>query len=396
MSLPILSVSDAAAKRVRHFDPWVYRDELEAPPPTIPDGEIVELADRRGTFLAYAFYSGRSHIAARVVSTQRAEPFDRALLTRRLTAALARRKDIAGTNARRLVYSEADALPGLIVDQYAEWLVLQVRTAGMERWKPHVIDALRSIVKPSGILERSDKEFRDEEGLAPAAGVLAGQVPERFQIEEHGLRFWVDPRRGHKTGFYLDQRDTRRFVRGLIRPNERVADVFAYTGAFGITAASQGASVVCVEQQEPLLDLLRENAALNGVGDRIERVAADAFYWLEAKASAGERFDWVLLDPPSLAKSRADIQKGRQALHHLLVNALALLGETGTLVLSLCAYHLLGLAEEIMRIAAEDKGMRLRVLGVTMQAPDHPWVLQQPATRYLMSWTVRADGPPAA
>jgi 23S rRNA (cytosine1962-C5)-methyltransferase len=124
----------------------------------------------------------------------------------------------------------------------------------------------------------------------------------------------------------------------------------------------------------------------------VERVAAAAFYWLEAKAAGRERFDWVLLDPPSLAKSKADVQKGRQALHHLLVNALALLGGTGTLVLSLCTYHLLGVAEEILRIAAEERGLRLRVVAVTMQAADHPWILQLPMSRYLVSWTLRADG----
>ena len=396
MPCPILSVSPAAAKRVQHHDCWVFRDELDPPADPPPNGEVVELADRHGRFLAYAFYSGSSHIAARVVSLERDQTVDRSLLKRRLAAALERRQAIRDTNARRLVFSEADGLPGLIVDQYADSLVLQMRTAGMERWKTAVVDALRELVKPAGILERSDKEFRDEEGLPPVVQLLHGRVPERIRIEEHGLHFWVDPHRGHKTGFYLDQRDTRRLIRELIQPGQRVADVCAYTGAFGIGAASRGARVVCVEQAEPLLELVRENAALNGVEERIERVAADAFYWLEAKAAQGERFDWVLLDPPSLAKSKAEVLKGRQALHHLLVHALALLTEKGTLVLSLCTYHLLGLAEEILRIAAAECGARLRVVAVTMQAADHPWVLQMPMTRYLMSWTVRRDGPPAA
>jgi 23S rRNA (cytosine1962-C5)-methyltransferase len=168
--------------------------------------------------------------------------------------------------------------------------------------------------------------------------------------------------------------------------------VCAYTGAFSVAAASRGARVVAVEQQEPLLELVRENARLNGVEDRVERVAADAFYWLEAKAAQAERFDWVLLDPPSLAKSKIDVLKGRRALHHLIVNALSLLGDQGTLALSLCTYHLLGLAEEILRIAAAERRARLRVLAVTTQAGDHPWILQMPATRYLMTWTVRRDG----
>jgi 23S rRNA (cytosine1962-C5)-methyltransferase len=396
MAFPVVTISHQAAKRVQHFDCWVFRDELTGPAPAVPDGEVVELSDPHGRFLGYAFYNSHSHIAARVVSTARDAPVDAALIRRRISAAIARRESITGTNARRLVFSESDALPGLIVDQYAEHLVLQVRTAGMERWRNAVLDALRSEIAPAGILERSDKEFRDDEGLPPLVQLLDGRVPDRIQIEEHGLRFWVDPHHGQKTGFYLDQRDTRRVVRELIQPGERVADVCAYTGAFSVGAASSGARVVSVEQQEPLLDLIRENARLNGVDDRIERVAADAFYWLEAKARQKERFDWVLLDPPSLAKSKADVLKGRSALHHLVVNALALLGDHGTLVLSLCTYHLLGVAEEILRIAAAERSARLRVLAVTMQAGDHPWILQMPATRYLMSWTARRDGSQAA
>ncbi len=392
MPYPTLTVSPQAAKRILHHDCTVFRDELEAPAEPLPNGEVVELSDRHGQFLAYAFYSISSHIAARVVSTDRAQIVNRDLIHRRLTTSLKRREAIRDTNATRLVYSESDGLPGLIVDQYAEVLVLQIRTAGMERWKDAAVDALRSLVRPAGILERSDKEFRQEEGLPAVTQLLEGRVPERIRIQEHDLQFWVDPHHGQKTGFYLDQRDTRRLVRDLIQPEQRVADVCAYTGSFGIGAASRGARVVCVEQQEPLLELVRENAILNGVADRVERVAADAFYWLGAKASQGERFDWVLLDPPSLAKSKADVLKGRQALHHLLINALALLTKQGTLVLSLCTYHLLGLTEEILRIAAAERGTRLRVLAVTMQAADHPWILQMPASRYLMSWMVRRDG----
>ena len=396
MACPQLEVAPSAAKRIQHFDCWVFRDELTTPPSSIPNGEIVELIDRHNTFLAYAFYSARSHIAARVISTERDRPCDRALLAERLLSAIAKRAAVRDTNAKRLVFSEADGLPGLIVDQYAEILVLQSRAAGMERWKSTIVDLLRDAVHPAGILERSDKEFREEEGLPPLTQVLAGTVPERIRIEEDGLTFVVDPHHGHKTGFYLDQRETRRAVRALIRPGEHVADVCAYTGSFGIGAASRGASVVCVEQEEPWLALAKENAALNRVEDQMEYVAADVFYWLEAKAHGRERFDWVLLDPPSLAKSKTETLKARQALHWLLVHALGMLNPQGTLVLSVCTYHLLNLTEEILRIAAAEREMRLRIRGLSMQATDHPWVLQMPMTRYLMSWLAQRDAPPAA
>jgi len=391
MALPQVIVAASAEKRVRNFDCWVFRDELTPPREAPANGDVVQLTDRRGTFLAYAFYSARSHVAARVVSTDPHQPVDRELLSQRLTAAVRRRSEVLATNAKRLVFSEADGLPGLIVDQYADVLVLQIRTAGMERWRTDVVDLLQGLLHPQGVLERSDKEFREDEGLPPATHVLAGTVPERILIEEDGLQFWVDPHHGQKTGFYLDQRDTRHRVRERIQPGARVADVFAYTGAFGVAAASRGARVVCVEQQEPYLALAKDNAVLNRVDDRMEWVAGDAFYWLEAAEHRGERFDWVLLDPPALAKSKADISKGRHALHRLLVHALGLLKAEGTLVLSVCAYHLLELAEEIVRIAAQQRGIRLRVRELSLQAADHPWIVQMPMTRYLMSWQVQRD-----
>jgi len=407
MAYPQLTVLPSAAKRIRHHDCWVFRDELASPTPSLAHGEAVELIDRQGAFLGYAFYSAAAHVAARVLSTDREAPVDRALLARRLRAALARRSGpdtnrvgvgagLRLTNARRLVYSEADGLPGLIVDQYGDHLVFQSRVAGLEPWKGAIVELLRDLLRPAGILERSDKAFRDEEGLPAVTAVHTGSVPERIGIEEDGLRFWVDPHHGQKTGFYLDQRDTRRAVRQLIQHGERVADVFAYTASFGIGAAERGAQVVCVEREEACLALAKEHAGVNGVADRIEWVAGDAFYWLEAHAAGRERFDWVLLDPPSLAKSRSEVFAGRRALHHLLVHALGLLTAEGTLVLSVCTYHLLGLAEEILRIAAAERGMRLRIRAVTMQATDHPWVLQMPMTRYLMSWMAQRDGSPAA
>ena len=396
MAYSQLTVSPSAAKRLRNFDCWVFRDELIPQHPAPASGEVVELVDPHGAFLAYAFYSAQAHIAARVISAQPTEPVERALFAERLRSAIAKRADIAGTTARRLVSSEADGLPGLIVDQYGDHLVLQIRTAGLEPWRAVLVELLRDAVRPKGILERSDKEFREEEGLAPATQVLTGSVPDRLLIEEDGLRFWVDPYHGHKTGFYLDQRDTRRALRALVRPGERVADVFAYTGAFAVGMASRGAHAVCVERDEGALALAKENAALNGVSDRLTFVSGDAFYWLEAKAASRERFDWALLDPPSLAKTKADVLKGRQALHHLLVHALGLLKPEGTLALSVCTYHLLGLTEEILRIAAAEQGARLRILTLTTQAADHPWILQIPATRYLMSWTAQRDGSRAA
>ena len=396
MPFPQVVVAPSATQRLRNFDCWVFRDELQKLPAALTNGECVELLDREGTFLGYAWYSTVSRVAARLITTDRHQPPDRSWLNRQLAAAIARRGALSGTNAKRLIFSEADGIPGLIVDQYGDYLVLQLRTAGADRLRSDITDELNRQLRPRGILERSDKEFRDDEGLPPVNQLLRGSVPDRLEILEDDLRFLVDPHQGHKTGFYLDQRETRRLVRQMIRPDDHVLDVCAYTGAFGIGAASRGARVTCVEQSLSHIALARDNATLNHLEDRIEFVTGDAFYWLEAAAQNRARYDWVLLDPPALAKSKADIPKARRALHQLLVPALKLLKDRGTLVLSLCTYHLLPLGEELLRMAAADAQRRLQIRAMSMQADDHPWILQMPMTRYLMSWFAQSSGPPAA
>ncbi len=382
-------------KRVRNHDAWVFRDELLNADSAIPSGEVVEVTDRHGGFVAYAFYNAHSHIPLRIVSLSEDEAIDAAWLRRRLAEAISQRASLTKTTAKRLIFSEADQLPGLIVDQYADYLVVQFRSAGMDRLRGMVVESLHALLRPNGMLERSDKEFREDEGLPATTQVLSGDVPKRILIEEGPLRFLVDPHRGLKTGFYLDQRPTRTRLLSLVEPNQQVLDTFSYTGSLGISAAKRGARVVCVEQQEAFIDLAKENARLNGVEDRIEWVAGDAFYWLPAQAEAKANFHWVFLDPPALAKQKTQVVKGRQALHHLVVHALKLLPPNGSLLLSVCTYHVLDLTEEIVRIASAEVGLRLRIRDQWLQAEDHPWILHVPATRYLTSWHFARDERPS-
>lgn len=390
MPLPRVAVVAQALKRVQNFDCWIFHDELLHTDQSLPAGEVVEVTDPKGHVIGQAFYHPQAHIALRMLSITPEVCIDAAFLQARLEDAIAKRHALTGTTAKRLVFSEADGLPGLIVDQYGRYLVVQFRTAGMDRFREAVIDLLRRRLHPQGILERSDKEFRQEEGLPAVTQTLHGTVPARILIEEDDLRFLVDPHQGLKTGFYLDQRDARRRLRSTVASNQMVLDTFSYTGAFGVTAASRGAHVICLEQHEPFIELAKENARLNGVADRMEFIAGDAFYWLEAARGRPRRFDCVVLDPPSLAKRKADVSKGRRALHHLLVQALGLLPSRGRLILSLCTYHLLDVAEEIIRIAAAQVHARLRVREQWLQASDHPWMIQIPPTRYLTSWVLDA------
>ena len=391
MTLPQVRIELKAAKRIRNFDCWIFRDELVKADAALPAGEVVEVADPRGGFVGYGFWHPTAHIAVRVGSHAAQQPLDAGWLSQRIAEAVARRGSIAGTNAARLVFSEADGVPGLIVDRYADYLVVQFRSAGLDRRRSDVVEILQRHLHPQGILERSDKAFRDEEGLPQVVRILAGEVPERILIEEAGLRFWVDPHHGAKTGFYLDQRTTRERIRRAVQPDQTFLDAFAFTGSLGIAAASRGARVICLEQHEPFLALAKDNAKLNHVSDRIDYVAGDAFYWLDLKANGSERVDWVSLDPPGLAKTKAELSTARRALHHLVHRGLQMLAPDGRLLLSICSYHLLGRVEEIVRIAAEDLRLRLTVEDAWRQAEDHPWILQLPASRYLASWQFARD-----
>ncbi len=214
-------------KKVRHFYPSVYREEVSEVAPSVNDGDLVAVLDTKGKWLAWGTYSSKSHIAIRVLSTTD-ERIDTEFFVRRFQQAAALRQHlISVTNAYRVVYGEADFLPGLIVDKYDD-TVVQVRTRGMERLRPLWFDALLAVLQPQSVYERSDMEGRREEGLVPVKGTLYGEVPERIEINEHGLRFFVDVRQGLKTGFFLDQRDNRKRMQEMVQPGERFLDLFGF------------------------------------------------------------------------------------------------------------------------------------------------------------------------
>ncbi|MCC6037461.1 MAG: class I SAM-dependent rRNA methyltransferase, partial [Armatimonadetes bacterium] len=276
------------SKKVQKFYPLVYRDEVQDVSPSVEDGDLVVLLDERGKFLAWGTYSAKSHVAFRVLTLQD-EPVDKDFFVNRFQKALEQRKHLWRiTNAVRLVHAEADFLPGLIVDRYGEFAVIQVRTKGMERLRNLWFEPLMELLKPKGVYERSDMEGRKEEGLTPFKGLLYGTVPERIEIVEHGLRFLVDVERGLKTGFYLDQRDNRKLVGELVQPGEQFLDLFAYTGAFSIYAATKGAECTAVEQHKHLVELGQEQAKLNGV--KVNFRCGNVFEELPKLASEGQQF----------------------------------------------------------------------------------------------------------
>ena len=392
--LPDIVLKAGKDRKVRNFHPWVYKDEIASlgraaermPPP----GGIVELKDSAGAFVAKGWFSPKARLAVRVLTREAGEDLDRAFFVRRLRRAKELRdRTLPGVEAYRAVHAEADDLPGIIVDSYAGHLVLQLRYAGADALRSTIADALEEVFAPKGIWERSDMEGRKEEGLEPRAGIVRGSVPGEVAFTEGGAKFRALVHTGHKTGFYLDQRENRDLIAARVRPGMKVLDAFASTGAFSVRAALAGAEVVSVEKDPAAAAAIEAHARDNGVAERITVRNADAF---DDLAKLPEKsFDIAIVDPPAIAKKKEEQGTARWGFVTLSKLALGRLKPGGLLFVSSCAYHLSPtLLEETVRIAGGETSRRLRVVTETFQPPDHPWILQIPETLYLKSLLVEA------
>jgi 23S rRNA (cytosine1962-C5)-methyltransferase len=340
--------------------------------------------------LARGYYNPRSKIPVRLLSWDADETIDAVFFARRLAAAVGRRREILGseTTAARLVMSEADQLPGLIVDQYEDFLVVQALTAGMERWLPTITAALGQQLTPRGMYERSHDAVRELEGLPVRAGVLAGAPPpdQGVLFKENGHRFLCSLHAGHKTGYYLDQRDNHRLVGDLAR-GRRVLDCFSYTGGFSVHAAARGAAaVVSVDASEPALKRLEEHFALNELAGRCPHdvYSGDAFAVLRDMAQSGEQFDLIILDPPKFAASGAQVEKAARGYKDINLSALKMLRPGGLLATYSCSGHISAdLFQKIIFGAAADAGTDAQIVASMQQAPDHPVLLSFPESCYL-------------
>lgn len=369
-------------KKLQHGYPWVQRGEISEVSGSLTPGALVRVVNFRNETLGIGTFNPMTRFPVRLLTTED-EPIDRAFFERRIERALQHRQHVVhDTNAMRILFSEADGLAGLIVDQYADYLVVQVRTAGMERLRDLWLTTLIEQLEPKGIIERSDMASRSEEGLEPFAGVLHGDAPELIEIEESGLLFLVPTDAGRKTGFYLDQRENRRRLAAHVRPGERVLDLFCYTGAFALYAARAGAHAIGVDILPDAIDLAEVHARLNQV--EAHWIVENAFDWLPKAAEQGAQFDWIVLDPPAIAKRQDQKDSLRWAIWKLVYNSLPLLREGGRLVVCSCAYQL-SLTEmlDTTRLAATDRHTPLFLEEITFQAPDHPYLLQFPESLYL-------------
>ncbi|OPY01083.1 MAG: Ribosomal RNA large subunit methyltransferase I [Syntrophorhabdus sp. PtaB.Bin047] len=387
-----LTVRKDRSGPVRGFHPWVFSKALAPIPEGLAPGEPVELYDESGSFLASGYFNSYGQISVRLWGHKKDEPVGTDFFVRRMERAgdIRRRYvESPGTNAYRMVNGESDLLPGLIVDRYGEYLVVQFHTRGMERWKPEVMEALITAFGPRGIWERSDVSVRNVENLGAVRGLLHGSVPDTIEILENGLRFLVDVREGQKTGFFLDQRDKRSAFRKYAK-NRDVLNCFSYTGGFTVYAMAGGARrIVSVDSSRRALDVARENIILNGFdASRCEFVCDDAKRYLREPAW---RFDAIVLDPPAFIKDRRKKPEGLAGYRAINEMALRNLLSGGVLVTCSCSAHL-SLTEFrfLLSEAGAKTGRALTLLETYTHGIDHPQFVPFTEGEYLKCFFLKA------
>ncbi len=394
---PRITLKPGRDKPVLAHHPWIFSGAI-AHAENVSDGDTVDVLDSAGRFIARGYYNARSQITVRVW-TWNDELVDRAFLRARLQRAMTARDaliDCATTDAYRVVNAESDLLPGLVVDRYADFVVMQFLTLGVEQKKKELTELIGEIVQLRGIYERSDADVREKEGLAPAVGVLRGdEPPDLVEIRENGFRFLVDVKRGHKTGFYLDQRENRQRAVGYLRPSplaSEVLNVFSYTGAFAVyaCAANPNARVVNLDASRDALNLARGNMRLNGCEERGEFIEGDAFLVLRRYRDAGKSFDAIILDPPKFVHAQSQVQSGLRGYKDINLLAFKLLKPGGTLVTFSCSGQVSAeLFQKVVFEAATDAKRDAQIVAKLSQSPDHPILLAFPESEYLKGLVCR-------
>ncbi len=379
---PELRLRPREDRRLRAGHLWVYSNEIDTaatPLTAFAPGAIVRLNSAEGRFLGYAGVSPHSLIAARILARDLAHPPDRSLLVHRLKVALALRERLYEHGCYRALFADGDGLPGLIADRFGDIVVLQAGTAAIEALKGDIVDAVQKVLAPAGILWRNDAGTRELEGLERYVEVAAGTVPDETRLIENGVEFTAQPRSGQKTGWFYDQRDNR--ARLARYQPASVLDVFSYTGAWGLSAATRGARATLVDASGGALDVAERDARRLGL--EVETVQGQAFDVMKALADEGRNFEAVVVDPPAFIKRRKDQKVGLAAYQRANQLAMRLLARDGLLVSCSCSFHLSQdeLLVAIQR-AARHMGRFVQVLELGSQAADHPSHPLIPESRY--------------
>ena len=370
-------------KRVYSRHPWVFRSDIHHTEGPCAPGDVVSIYSDKGRFLAKAFYNPNSQIALRILTWQD-EEIDRAFIFRRVHDAVEYRRTFADLRSCRLIFAESDRLPALIADVFGSTVVIQCMSLGMERFKQDVIDAIVEEIHPDGIWERDDIPVRKLEGMEMKTGLLYGNVPDRVEMTENGIRFLVDVKEGQKTGFFLDQKENRAAIAPFVK-NKKVLDCFTHTGSFALHAAHYGAAdVTGVDISDYACEFATENARLNGFGDNVRFIAANAFDLLSEQSKSGQKYDVIILDPPAFTKTRSAVESALRGYKEINLRAMKMVVPGGYLVSCSCSQHVTpDLFKKMIQDAAYDARVSLRQVEFRSQGKDHPILPAAPETEYL-------------
>lgn len=380
-------------RSLRRRHPWIFSGGVAEVRGDPAPGDTVLVRSAGGDVLGRASYSPASQLRARMWTFDADTEVTGELIDSRIRAAVTRRGRVgADTDAVRLVFSEADAVPGLVADRYGPTVVCQLTTAGAEHWRDVMVDALLALPGVESVYERSDIDARAREGLPERSGLVRGtEPPDVASMTELGVRYQVDIRTGHKTGFYLDQRDSRA-IAARLAPGRDVLNVFSYTGAFGVTAMAAGAaSLTSIDSSGPALAMARRNAELNGVAPG-ELLEADAFTALRGLRDRARSYGLIVLDPPKLAATEAHVDKASRAYKDLNLLAAKLLAPGGVLLTFSCSGAMTAeLFQKVVAGAVLDSGRTLRIVGRLGQPADHPVPTSFPEAEYLKGLVLEAE-----
>lgn len=382
MTLGTITLKPGKEKPLLQKHHWVFSGAVASISKEI-DGSLFKVNSAKGDTLGIAYANRKSSILARMISFSEGDPF--VSIEENLSSAFSLRKNLIATDttAYRLVNGEGDLLPGLIVDKYGDYLVIQISTLGMEKIKPFILEKLIALLAPKGILEKSELPSRKEEGLPPVTSLLYGTVPDQIEIKENGLKFIVEPKKGQKTGFFLDQREMRKLV-GSLSKGKNVLNCFSYTGGFSVYAAACGAkSVHSVDISKDATELAKQNMAINHFTvPESNFIAADVFEYLRQPLP----FDLVILDPPAFAKRAKDVVNGCRGYKEINRQAMQKMPPQSILITCSCSYHVdEELFQKVAFQAALEAGRKVKLIGRHRQAIDHPVNLYHPEGDYLKS-----------
>lgn len=385
----IVTLKKGEGRTLKAGGAWVYDNEIDSIMGSFENGDIVTVHDFDGYFLGYGFINTKSKITVRILSRKKDTVIDDAFLEERVQAAWDYRKQVIDTGSCRLIFGEADFLPGIVVDKFADVLVVESLALGIDKLKLQILDAIKRVLAKDGITvrgiyERSDAKVREQEGMERYKGFIGEPFDTRVEIVENGVKYIVDVEDGQKTGFFLDQKKNRAAMHSVCK-GKRVLDCFTHTGSFALNAGIAGATeVIGVDASELGVEQARENARLNGLEDKVSFVCADVFDFLPALEEKGEKFDVVILDPPAFTKSRNSIKNAVKGYREINVRGMKLVKNGGFLATCSCSHFMdPELFHKTIMEAARGAHKRLRQVEFRTQAPDHPILWAADSSYYL-------------